>query len=87
MLTSSGTFILGIALFLLVALWRLDQIRRAFGNFSHLPTFSTLLSPVYPLGRTIPRIPWVAPGPTFGWRDVYECKPLTSGIVETCNLT
>lgn len=87
MLTSSGTLILGIALFLLVALWRLNQIRRAFGHFSHLPTFSTLLSPVYPLGRTLLRIPWVAPGPTFGWRDVYESRLLTSVIVETCNLT
>ncbi len=74
MLTSTGTLILGVSLLSLAALWRLDQIRRAFDHFSHFPTYSTLVSPVYPLGRTLPRIPWVAPGSNFGWRDVYECK-------------
>ena len=87
MLTSSGTLILGVSLLLLVALWRLVQIRRAFGHFSQFPTYSTLLSPLYPLGRALPLIPWVAPGPTFGWKDVYECKFPNSMIAETCSLT
>ena len=82
MFISSVTLPLGISLPLLVTLWWLDQIRRGFGHFSHFPTYSTLLSPVYPLGRTLPRIPWVAPGSTFGWKDVYDCKLPTSMIVE-----
>ena len=87
MLTSSGTLIFGIPLLSLVVIWRLYQIRRAFGHFSHFPTYSTLVSPVYPLGRTLPRIPWVALGSNFGWRDVYECKLPTSMIVGTLSLT
>ena len=87
MLTSSGTLIFGITLLSLVLLWHLDQIRRAFGHFSRSPTYSTLVSPVYPLGRTLPRIPWVASGSNFGWKDVYECKSPTLMFVGTWSLT
>jgi hypothetical protein len=73
MLTSSESLVAGITLLSLAVLWRLWKIQRAFGAFSHLPAHWSLLSPVYPLGRTLPRIPWVSPGSTFGWQAVYEC--------------
>ena len=74
MLTSSIALCLGIPLLLGALLWRLWQIKREFSHFNHLPAYSTLLSPVYPLGRILPRIPWVAAGSTFAWKDAYECR-------------
>ena len=79
--TPSVTLVVGIPLLSLALLWRLRRFIDTFGNFNHLPIYSALVSPLYPLGRTLPRIPWVTAGPTFGWRDAYECKSPSIGVV------
>ena len=72
MLTDHGVLLLGSLLLCLFLLPRIQRIKQVWQGFGNIPTYSFLVSPISPLSRYLPRIPWISNGADFGWKNPYE---------------
>jgi hypothetical protein len=69
----------------LFLLRHIQQIKKVWQAFGDVPAYLFLVSPIFPLHRLLPRIPWISAGVDFSWRNVYERRALL-GILSSTQL-
>jgi len=70
-----GALLFGsLLLCLFIFLRRVRQVQQVWCAFRDLPTYTRLVSPITVFNRFFPRIPPIADGADFGWRNVHECQ-------------
>jgi hypothetical protein len=67
-----GIILFASLLLCLIFFRRIQQIKKVWQAFGDLPAYLFLVSPLFPLHRLLPRIPWISAGVDFGWRNAYE---------------
>jgi hypothetical protein len=81
MFTDHRVLLFGSLLLFLLFLHRIQRVKQTWQAFSNLPAYTTLVSPVHFVSRTLPRIPLVSGGRNFSWERVYERRSLPISLL------
>src|SRR6267154_2408250 len=72
MLTDHEVLLFASLLLSLLFLHHIRRVKQVWQAFGDLPAITLLLSPTAIFDVLLPRIPWIAGGPDFSWRNAYE---------------
>ena len=76
MLTDHGSLLFGSLLLFLFFLHRTLRVKQNWQALGSLPAHSVLVAPLEILNRILPRVPGIAYGAEWSWKNVYERQPL-----------